>query len=152
MPTQIRERICVDWHLTFIVEINNGIAERSYFSEKKVESIIFSDYSERVMRDLEKYFRGKSVDFDYVLVRYPTHFSEKILKIVRRVPYGKTVTYSDVALKSKTSPRAVGVALRMNLVPVIVPCHRVIAKNGMGGYSGGIEIKRMLLELEGVKV
>lgn len=81
-------------------------------------------------------------------MEYPSKSSERILKEVRKIPFGKTVTYGDLAKKLRTSPRAVGVALRLNRVPVIIPCHRVVAKGGLGGYSYGVEIKKKLLGLE----
>ena len=152
MPTRTRERICVSWHLNFVAEINNGVVERSFFSRYEVEPVIHSDNTEKLMRELEKYFKGKKVDFRHVPVKYPTHFCERVLEIVREIPFGKTATYSEVAVKAGTSPRAVGVALKMNPVPVIVPCHRVVSKGGIGGYSEGVEIKKRLLELEGAGV
>ncbi len=151
MPTQIRERICVSWHLNFVVDIVDGTAVSSYFSEKYEEPVILSDFSEGLMKRLEDYFRGKPVDFKDVPAVYPTAFSKKVLEFVRHIPYGSVKTYSEIAKTIKSSPRAVGNALRMNRVPVIIPCHRVVSGDGIGGYSEGVELKRMLLELEGQK-
>jgi len=152
LPTQIPERVCVEWHLNFVAEIRNGVVERSYFTERDVEETIFSEFSEELVKRLRRYFKGREVDFRDVPVTYPTDFSGRVLEIVRGISFGKVRSYFDIANEVKTSPRAVGVAMKMNRVPVIVPCHRVVARNGIGGYSCGVGVKRMLLELEGVKM
>ena len=81
-------------------------------------------------------------------------FQEKVLKQLLRIPYGETRTYGEIAKVLKTSPRAIGNACRRNPLSIIIPCHRVVAANGIGGYSGQTEgeqlaIKRRLLQLEG---
>ena len=152
MQTQTQEKICVNWHLNFVAEIRNGVVERAYFTNSGMEENIISDFSQALKKRLLKYFKGKNTDFDDVTVIYPTEFSMKVLQFVRKIPFGKVLSYSQTAQKVGTSPRAVGVALRANLVPVIVPCHRVIGRNGIGGYSAGTEIKKLLLELEGIDI
>jgi len=139
------ERIVVKWDPPFVLELEDKIAKRGYFG--KGEEIILTDFSKRLKRELEKYFKGRPTDFRWVSIEYPSKF-ERILKEVRKIPFGKTVTYGDLAERLETSPRVVGAALRMNKVPVIIPCHRVVAKRGLGGYSYGVEIKRKLLSLE----
>lgn len=69
-----------------------------------------------------------------------------------KIPWGKVMTYKQIADSLETSPRAVGMALSKNPILLIIPCHRVIAENGIGGYSRGVKLKRALLELEGVKI
>lgn len=125
--------------------------EFSTFTPKKLESSYESDLAEKLEKKLEKYFSGRRVDFNEFKVSYPSEFSRRVLEEVRKIEYGSVCSYSDLAKKLGTSPRAVGVALKMNRVPVIVPCHRVVAKKGLGGYSLGIEIKLKLLKLEGVE-
>lgn len=81
-------------------------------------------------------------------------FSEKVLDLTRRIPKGKVTTYGEIAkaLKSK-GYRAVGQALRKNERPVVIPCHRVVnSDGGLGGYSGGLEKKILLLKREGVEI
>jgi len=141
------EKIIIEWDPPFVLEVEDGTVKRGYFGNGEDE-IILTDFSERLRRELRKYFRGVPTDFGWVNVEYPSKSSERILKEVRKIPFGKTVTYGDLAKRLRTSPRAVGVALRMNRVPVIIPCHRVVAKGGLGGYSYGVEIKRKLLGLE----
>ncbi len=101
------------------------------------------------------YFAGKPVDFgkvDVDLSRF-ADFTVKVLEAVRCVPYGKTVSYKQLAqmVGSPLAARAVGQALGCNPVPIVVPCHRVLSSDGgLGGFSGGLEWKKRLLDLEGV--
>lgn len=114
---------------------------------RKPEEEILSE----VVKQLEEYFDGKRKQFDLVLNASGTLFQKQVWKALTRIPYGKTVSYLDVAKKIKNpkAARAVGSANGKNRFCIIIPCHRVIAADGtMGGYSGGIEIKRQLLDLE----
>lgn len=77
-----------------------------------------------------------------------TPFQQKVFNIVKNIPPGKTLTYKEVARLINTHPRAVGQALKRNPFPLIIPCHRVVAKSGKGGFSAGIEIKNILLNYE----
>ena len=98
---------------------------------------------------LESYFDGEQIELscDYDL-SYLSPFTKKVLEETGKIGYGRTITYSELACTVGSSPRAVGNALARNPIPVVIPCHRVIAKNGIGGYSSGVEIKIKLLELE----
>ncbi len=81
-----------------------------------------------------------------------TSFQKKVYEIIRKIPKGKTTTYKAIAEKLKTSPRAVGQALKANPNPIKVPCHRVIHKDGrIGGYKLGVKKKIELLKREGFK-
>lgn len=72
----------------------------------------------------------------------------RIYRAVCAVPYGETVTYGDIARVVGTAPRAVGSAMARNPTPLVVPCHRVVAKTGPGGFSPDLSIKEALLEME----
>lgn len=74
--------------------------------------------------------------------------SIEILNELRKTPYGEVLTYGKLAQKVGSGPRAIGQVMKRNPLPVIVPCHRVVAKRGLGGYNQGITIKKKLLELE----
>ncbi len=111
-----------------------------------------SEFSLRLKKDLELYFSGKKIDFSNYEVEIKRPFLSKVLKKVREIEYGKTTTYSEIAKELKTSPRAVGQALKANPAPVIIPCHRVVSKNGIGGFSQGLDIKFELLKLEKSKL
>ena len=142
------ERVFVRWHRNFVTEIEDGVVVRASFTDRSYGDAIVTETAKRLKEKLEAYFSGRPVDFTEFKVRYPTEFAEKVLEEVRKIPYGRVETYSSIARKLQTSPRAVGVALRKNLVPVIVPCHRVIARNGLGGFTPGVDVKKLLLEME----
>lgn len=102
-------------------------------------------------RQLKEYLAGERREFDLVLDLSGTSFQEQVWRELTQIPFGETVSYSDVARKMKNpkAVRAVGTANGKNPIGIIIPCHRVISANGsMGGYSGGVDIKRRLLELE----
>ena len=73
-----------------------------------------------------------------------------LLTLKRDVPFGNVITYGELASITGTHPRAVGLAMKLNPFPLIIPCHRVVGRKGIGGYSMGIEIKRELLKHEGI--
>ncbi len=81
-----------------------------------------------------------------------TDFQKAVWKEVRKIPYGEVRTYGWIARMVGTSPRAVGMAMRRNHLPIYIPCHRVVAKRGIGGFSPGSEWKIFLLELEGAVI
>ncbi|HEX6208697.1 MAG TPA: methylated-DNA--[protein]-cysteine S-methyltransferase [Actinomycetota bacterium] len=106
-------------------------------------------------RELDDYFEGRRDRFDLAvdlsLVR--GEFTRKVLRATSRIPFGRTLTYTEVATKagSPRGSRAAGNALGSNPIPIVVPCHRVIhASGGLGGYTGGLDRKEFLLRLEGV--
>jgi methylated-DNA-[protein]-cysteine S-methyltransferase len=111
--------------------------------------------TEEVRRELDEYFDGKRRTFAVRVDLSAVHgFGRKILQQTARIPFGSVITYRDVATRAG-SPRAVraaGNALGANPVPIVVPCHRVVRTGGgLGGYTGGLERKQALLELEGVE-
>ena len=101
--------------------------------------------------ELIKYFEGELKNFSVKCHITGTAFQTKVLNELKTIPYGKTMSYSDVAdrIGHPKAYRAVGSANGKNRLPIIFPCHRVISNNGeLGGFSGGLSIKRKLLELE----
>ena len=103
-------------------------------------------------RQLEQYFRRKRKDFDLPLQRTGTRFQRLVWVRIAAVPFGRTTTYGTIgkAIGGKAIPRTVGRACGDNPLPIVVPCHRVIAANGLlTGYVGGLWRKRWLLEHEG---
>jgi len=105
-------------------------------------------------RQLENYFNGKRKAFTIPLdFLEGTEFQKEVWKVLRKIPYGQTLTYKAVALKIRRPKacRAVGNAVGKNPVPIIIPCHRVVREGGrLGGFALGIKIKKKLLKLEGV--
>jgi len=104
-----------------------------------------------VIRQLQAYFRGELKEFDLPLAMEGTEFQLRVWNALRRIPYGETVSYSQLAerIGSPRAVRAVGLANGSNPIPIIVPCHRVIGSDGsLTGFGGGLSTKRKLLELE----
>ncbi|MWG34603.1 methylated-DNA--[protein]-cysteine S-methyltransferase [Halomarina oriensis] len=103
-------------------------------------------------RQVGEYERGERETFD-CSVTYPDDFTGRVMRAMREIPFGETRTYGDLAAALDTAPVAVGGACGRNPVPLVVPCHRVVASDGgLGGYSasGGLDTKRRLLVHEGV--
>jgi methylated-DNA-[protein]-cysteine S-methyltransferase len=101
---------------------------------------------------LDEYFAGERTDFDLPMELDGTDFQREVWNELSRIPYGETISYGELARRvgRPSAPRAVGQANGRNPIPVIVPCHRVLASNGIGGYGGGLKVKRQLLAVEGV--
>ncbi|EZQ06754.1 MULTISPECIES: methylated-DNA--[protein]-cysteine S-methyltransferase [Acidianus] len=101
---------------------------------------------------LDRYFSGERVDLRERIDVFTNPFRLSVFKEVMKIPWGEVKTYGEIAERLSTSSRAIGVSLSKNPLLLIVPCHRVISKDGLGGYSRGLEIKRKLLEIEGINV
>lgn len=102
---------------------------------------------------LQDFFRGKSSNPSRIPIdwRFFSPFDQRVLRVLRKVPASETVTYSELARRAKVprAARAVGNILNRNPIPVLIPCHRVVRKDGsLGGYRGGRHFKEMLLRLE----
>jgi methylated-DNA-[protein]-cysteine S-methyltransferase len=100
---------------------------------------------------LRAYFDGELREFDLPLAPHGTEFQLRVWAALRAIPYGETATYGEIAAEvgRPDAPRAVGAANGRNPIAVIVPCHRVIGSDGtLTGFGGGLERKRILLELE----
>jgi methylated-DNA-[protein]-cysteine S-methyltransferase len=106
-----------------------------------------------VRRQLDEYFAGQRRGFDTPVDWRLVHgFSLKVLQATAAIPYGRVSTYKDMAIQagSPRASRAAGNALGSNPIPIVVPCHRVLhTGGGLGGYGGGLPMKKFLLELEG---
>ena len=99
---------------------------------------------------LLEYFERKRKILTFPVILKGTDFQRSVWREVRGIPYGAVRTYGWIARRLKTSPRAVGGALKANPLPLYIPCHRVVSTDGIGGFSSGLDWKRFLLELEGV--
>jgi O-6-methylguanine DNA methyltransferase len=132
-------------------------------NEEEIKGFLEGHYTVEIFRDekglvglakkIRNYLSGKKIVFKENLdVGGATPFEMKVWDTVYGIPYGETRSYDWVA-KEVGSPkevRAVGQALKRNRLPIIIPCHRVINKSGdLGGFSGGVELKRKLLKIEG---
>lgn len=110
---------------------------------------------------LDRYFAGEKPDISELpLAPAGSAFRQEVWSLLREIPYGQTVTYGEIAKEiaarhglEKMSAQAVGGAVGHNPIPIIIPCHRVVGSGGsLTGYAGGIEMKRRLLELEGINM
>lgn len=129
-----------------LTEINFGehIKDYALKSDKKLKNCKLQ---------LDDFFSGNRKKFDLKYKLEGTDFQERTLKKVAQIPYGTTCSYADLAklIGSPKSARAVGRANATNKLPFIIPCHRVIGANGsLTGYAGGIENKKILLDLENI--
>jgi methylated-DNA-[protein]-cysteine S-methyltransferase len=138
----------------FIAEDENGITDLDLSEE-------VSDTSEFVIRETEgikvaakqltEYLEGKRREFNLTLNPKGTQFQKLVWEALRKIPYGETRSYKEVAeaVGNPKASRAVGMANHNNPIMCIIPCHRVIGANGsLVGYAGGIKIKEQLLNLE----
>lgn len=129
-----------------------------WLGEGVVERAPTTAAARRAVAALERYLVDpcKVIEIDFALRGTP--FQRRVWEAMRAIPPGETRTYGELARELKSSPRAVGGACRANPVPLLIPCHRVVAANGLGGYAGDtgggdrLILKRRLLALEGVVV
>ncbi len=113
-----------------------------------------NDLPAAISRELRDYSRGRCKEFDVPVDLSATRpFQRAVLTAIAKIPYGETRSYGWVAraIGKPGASRAVGQALHTNPIPIIIPCHRVVASDGsLGGYGGGLPMKKKLLRLEGV--
>lgn len=105
----------------------------------------------KTISEIKEYLEGKRKEFDIPIKLQGTKFQKKVWNELLKIPYGETCSYKDIAIRinNEKGVRAVGMANHNNPIAIIVPCHRVIGKNGkLVGYAGGIDIKSKLLEIE----
>lgn len=150
--------------LTFAID-EDGALIRAHFEESKngsdIEDELLTDgygelvqYSGRTARlrqEVSEYYSGERREFTVTLASSGTPWQRKVWEALRSIPFGETRSYSQVAdmVGSPGAARAVGGANSCNRVPLIVPCHRVIAADGsLGGFNGGLHLKEKLLEHE----
>ncbi len=108
-------------------------------------------FEKRVAKQLAEYARGKRSRFTFAIRPHGTKFQRAVWNRLKQIPFGRTRTYGEIA-KAVGNPgaaRAVGMANHQNPVPLVIPCHRVVAAGGkLGGYGGGLRLKQRLLALE----
>ncbi|MBL8059396.1 MAG: methylated-DNA--[protein]-cysteine S-methyltransferase [Chthonomonas sp.] len=120
--------------------------------DENVDASLDDPLALRLQAELDEYFAGSRTEFTIPLGPRGTEFQQIVWRIVSTVPYGSTKTYSEIAreLGDVQKTRSVGAAIGANPILILVPCHRIVALDGeLTGYSGGLERKQLLLELEG---
>jgi methylated-DNA-[protein]-cysteine S-methyltransferase len=126
-------------------------------SDKNKETVLPTNEEQAILKkvrlQLDEYFSGKRKKFDLPLELHGTDFQQKVWKQLQQIPYGKTISYAQLAqaVGNPKAYRAAGSANGKNPVAIIIPCHRVIASdNSLGGYAYGLDAKKCLLKLETV--
>lgn len=99
---------------------------------------------------LDAYFSHTDLPLLPLMAKARSPFQHRLRKVLLDIPAGETSTYGEIAQQLNSSPRAVGQALGANPLPILVPCHRIVARHGLGGFACGLEWKRELLAFEGV--
>jgi methylated-DNA-[protein]-cysteine S-methyltransferase len=138
--------------LTALVDQDGALTELRFEHQRAPDGVVWDDARcAHVRRQLDEYFRGERREFDVALKPRGTAWQQTVWAALRGIPYGETINYRVLAgLAGKPdAARAAGRANATNPIPIIIPCHRVIgAGGGLTGYGGGLDAKRMLLELE----
>lgn len=135
------------------IECTDNVLSRLSFGEQTMEQADYqrTSFSDEVYCQITEYLSGVRRTFTLPLCPQGTVFQKRVWDALCTIGYGQTCSYSDIAAKigSPRASRAVGGANHRNPIAIIIPCHRVIGKNGaLTGYAGGMDIKRYLLELE----
>ena len=138
-----------------LVASAKGLCEIKFGSDKRTgttsQSAVVRRHLDATERQLREYFGGKRKKFSLKLDLSGTAFQESAWRALTTIPYGQTISYSQQAkrIRKPLAVRAVGSANGKNPVAIVLPCHRVISADGsLGGYGGGLNIKRKLLALE----
>ena len=136
-----------------IVDSNNSITNVYFHGESFPEDAILNEtvLLKEANRQLQSYLAGKQKEFNLHLAPVGTGFMLRVWEALSSIPYGENRSYEEIAQKvgNKKASRAVGLAASRNPIPIFIPCHRVIGKNGkLTGYRSGLHIKEHLLKLE----
>lgn len=149
----------------FAASTNKGICMLTFYDESSIQKLLdkltkFFDadimsahnkHFDQLKKELNEYFEGKREVFEVPLQLLGTSFQQKVWNILQAIPYGSTISYQEqaVLINNAKAVRAVANANAANLIVILIPCHRVIGKNGkLAGYSGGVDKKEFLLNLE----
>ena len=120
-----------------------GIQCLSYINSKHQPIIPKQGLAAKVHKQINEYFQLTRTQFDLPIDVTGTEFQEKVWRQVDKIAYGESLTYGEIAKAIHSGPRAVGNACRKNPIPIIIPCHRVVKKTGMGGYCGSLAGKEI---------
>ena len=140
--------------LCYVGSQNKDFEELENWVKKRLPSADLVENAEHMQSysdGLIEYLTGKSMNFSEPVDLHGTPFQKEVWKALQEIPYGQTVSYTDIAVRVQkpSAVRAIGTAIGANPVLITVPCHRVLAKSGaMAGYRGGLEMKEQLLALE----
>ena len=146
-----------------IAAVKEGVVKISFFTKSLAELENYchrhlgsgvqegSKYPQNAKQQILNYLKGKTQSLDFPVIHLNSPFRKKVLETERKIPYGETRSYGEVAemVNNPLASRAVGSANAENPLPLYFPCHRIINSNGkLGGFSGGLNVKQYLLGLE----
>lgn len=135
-----------------VVDDAGAVEQISFGAAADGESLTFDDTRcHHAVEQLKQYFEGERTSFDLPLAPAGTLFQRQVWELLRRIPFGQTISYPELAKRAGNvkAIRAVGRANGANPIAIVVPCHRVIGADGsLVGYAGGVDVKRALLEHE----
>jgi O-6-methylguanine DNA methyltransferase len=159
MPTPLGVHLWVAQSARGVCRIEFGHSESEFrvmLARVWLDAILINDAKalRKPLAELEEYFAGRRREFTFRSFMVGTAFQQFVWQAVSAIPFGQVTTYKMIAKKIRNplAVRAVGHANGSNPLPIVIPCHRVIGSNGnLCGYGGGIELKKKLLSLEGVK-
>jgi methylated-DNA-[protein]-cysteine S-methyltransferase len=135
----------------------DGTLEALHFPNSLEQVQISEDWQcdeicfKNVLKQLAEYFAGDRQEFDLKIAPKGTDFQKSVWQELQKIPFGQTASYGEIAerIGNKKASRAIGMANGKNPIPIIVPCHRVIGKDGsLTGFGGGLDVKKQLLKLE----
>lgn len=111
-----------------------------------------NEFTDKIFSQIQEYLEGKRKNFENINLKLTgTDFQLKVWNEIKKIPYGKTLTYKEVAnlIGNEKACRAVGNALNKNPIPIIIPCHRIVSSSGdLTGFAYGVDLKKKLIELE----
>jgi len=133
------------------------ICELDFIFEDISKPVFRNEYAEEIVEEISHYLENPLYQFDLNISPKGTVFQKSVWREMQEIPSGSCLTYSEVAAELHSGARAVGNACRKNPIPLIIPCHRIVAKNGLGGFAGETtgqltDVKRWLLDHESCSI
>jgi methylated-DNA-[protein]-cysteine S-methyltransferase len=151
--------LCMDTPLGRVViqTENQAIVALDFVKKSAVAATDKDAVLQQAQTQLRAYWAAAQAGFNLPLAPVGTDFQKRVWQALCEIPVGEVRTYGELARQLKSSPRAVGGACRANPIPIIIPCHRVVSRQGLGGYSGqttgaNMDIKKALLRHEGLEI
>jgi len=136
---------------TLTAETEEGFVFRLELGgDSRADSVPSDDTARQLIRELDEYFRGERTAFSLKVRPAGTPFQQAVWAQMRKIPYGQTKTYGELAeaIGKPGASRAVGHVCHINPILLLIPCHRVVGASGIGGFAHGTDLKRVLLGLE----
>lgn len=112
-----------------------------------------SQITEKAKKQIEEYLDRKRTTFDLPFKLFGTDFQKRVWEVISCVPYGETISYREIGERiNSRGYQAIGSACGKNPLPILIPCHRILGKDNLGGFGAGLEIKQRLLKIEGFDI